>query len=144
MSNQNKPNQELVSNAPASLQARQTKPFNSLSINRNIKGIMKTVLCLFLVFSFFNASANDERKVKSSAIEFYNDVADFSIEQEKDLEFYVDYMLDAEGKPYIISVKSKNKNMTHMVKKMINGQYSNNIESNGDWYIITFLYNHIQ
>jgi hypothetical protein len=56
----------------------------------------------------------------------------------------VDYLLDEDGHPYIISIKSKNEMMTALVQKMFNTE--NNVQSfqHNGWFIITFLYENIQ
>ncbi len=134
-------NQEPASNVSAILQTRKTKTIKKNLANS--KFYLTALMFVLMAVSFTTANANEEERPLKSGIAFYNEVTDFEIQQNDTQDFYIDYLLDEEGKPYIISIKSKDKNMTHMVKKMFSKNNINAVQNNGDWYIVTFLYEHI-
>jgi len=65
-------------------------------------------------------------------------------EMEDDAPVRVEYLLDSEGRPYIISIWSNDANITHMIRKMIST--GTELENGGDdqSLAITFYYNNIR
>ncbi|MCP4123350.1 MAG: hypothetical protein GY751_16480 [Bacteroidetes bacterium] len=65
-------------------------------------------------------------------------------EMEDDAPVRVEYLLDSEGRPYIISIWSNDANIMHMIRKMINT--GTELENGGDdqSLAITFYYNNIR
>ena len=108
------------------------------------KGITTTIALLVLMSVSFNSYCSEEHQPAIYTIDFYNGMAEVDNDSNENSEFYVSYLLDADGKPYIISIKSKDQNMTEMVRKMINLPIDQYPIKEGNWYSITFLYENIQ
>ncbi|MEZ5008674.1 MAG: hypothetical protein R2753_11045 [Chitinophagales bacterium] len=107
------------------------------------KGIT-TIALLILMSVSFNSYSREEHQPTINTIDFYNGMAEVDTDTNNHSEFYVSYFLDTDGKPYIISIKSKDQNMTEMVRKMINLPIDQYPIKEGNWYSITFLYENIQ
>lgn len=96
------------------------------------------ILVLIPVASFAKVNTTPPM-IKGS--EFYNESS--TLPNVND-DFIIDYILDENGHPYIISIKSRNEIMTTLVQKLFNNDATiQNVEHDG-WFIITFLYEHIQ
>jgi len=57
---------------------------------------------------------------------------------------HVEYLLDSEGRPYIISIWSSDEQITRMIRKMIGQETIISTESDDPSLAITFYYNNIR
>ncbi|MCB0502666.1 MAG: hypothetical protein KDD32_08275 [Bacteroidetes bacterium] len=108
------------------------------------KRVFTIIALLFLISVSIQSFGNETQGMQSNAIHFYNETSDLPVSTDENIEFYVSYLLDANGKPYIISIRSKDEQMTQMVKKMINVPADQYPMKDGNWYSVTFIYNNIQ
>lgn len=105
---------------------------------------MKPILILLIILALapLGANANEAANHSYKSTQFFKEVQQLPEDFKKD--FVVDYLLDEDGKPYIISIKSKNELMTALVQKMFSSESNIQRGQQDGWFIITFLYEQIQ
>lgn len=103
----------------------------------------KLIICLFACFlitvNISVARTPDSSNTKAS-ITFFDSVLANNLDSESS---YVHYLMDREGKPYIVAIKTKDSIIVEMVRSYFNERNQFNIEQDGEWFMISFIYHQL-